>query len=461
MEKFAAYGFNKSHAAAYGYLSYVTAYLKANYPKEWMAALMTCDSADVTRISEYIGECQSMGIAILPPDVNEAGETFSATPQGIRFAMAAIKGVGTGVVQAIIHERQRKGHFKSLYHFMKSVETGKVGKKAIELLIDAGSFDFTGWSRDALLQSVDPMYDTVSQDQKEAAKGIMSLFSLMGDTSEERFATPPDVKHKRTKLQLLLREKELLGFFLTGHPMEAYRHLLGRLSCVGLGEIPRMDNNTVFRTALIVESVQVRVSAKTQRKFAILNVSDGLDRIELPIWSDLFDEKATLLQTNQLLYAIMQIEKKEGETRVSCRWLADLTSADDAMVAECDSAFDKLKHQVNRQSKARAMQKPAASKTETITKATQAPAMTKKTVKAKTLHIEVDVDSMRLSHVLQLKKVFAQHRGEVPVMINFCANADSYATLKIDTQWGIVLNPALHAAVKEIPSVRTIKESEE
>jgi DNA polymerase-3 subunit alpha len=459
MEKFAAYGFNKSHAAAYGYLSYVTAYLKANYPKEWMAALMTCDSADVTRISEYIGECQSMGIDILPPDVNEAGETFSATPQGIRFAMAAIKGVGTGVVQAIIHERQSKGPFKSLYQFMKSVDTGKVGKKAIELLIDAGSFDFTGWSRDALLQSVDPMYDTVSKDQKEAAKGIMSLFSLMGDTSAERFATPPDVKHKRTKLQLLLREKELLGFFLTGHPMEAYRHLLGRLSCVGLKEIPQMDNNTVFRAALIVESVQVRVSAKTQRKFAILNVSDGLDRIELPIWSDLFDEKTALLQTNQLLYAIMQIEKKEGETRVSCRWLADLTSADDAMVAECDAAFDRLKHQAKRQFKS--TPKPAANKAEAITKPNQAPAMTKKPVKTKILHIEIDADNMRLSHVLQLKNAFAQHRGEVPVMLNFCANADTYATLKIDTQWGVVLNPALHSAVKEIPSVRTIKESEE
>lgn len=450
MEKFAAYGFNKSHAAAYGYLSYVTAYLKANYPKEWMAALMTCDSADVTRISEYIGECQTMGIAILPPDVNEAGETFTATPQGIRFAMAAIKGVGSGVVHAIVQERQRKGPFKDLYQFMKRIDTSKVGKKAIELLIDAGSFDFTGWSRDALLQSVDPMYDTASHDQKEALKGVLTLFSLMGDTAEERFSKPPDVKHKRTKLQLLLREKELLGFFLTGHPMETYKPLLGRLSCVGLGQIPKMDNNTVFRAALIVESVYVKVSAKTQKKFAILTVSDGLDRIELPIWAEMFEEKNRLLQTNQLLYAILQVEIKEGEKRVSCRWLDDLTVADEAMIVACDNAYDRLKQQVSRQARARAAA-PAANKT----KAEEQPMEKKHTAKA--LHIAVDAENMRLSHIMELKKVFSQHRGEVPVMINFCASADAFATLKIDTQWGVNMNADLQKAVKEISSVREIK----
>ena len=111
MEKFAAYGFNKSHAAAYGFLSYVTAYLKANYPKEWMAALMTCDSDDLTKVAKFIRECQSMGIAILPPDINEAGETLLATPQGIRFAMSGIKGVGTGVVEAILRGKAKKRAF--------------------------------------------------------------------------------------------------------------------------------------------------------------------------------------------------------------------------------------------------------------------------------------------------------------------------------------------------------------
>lgn len=445
IEKFAAYGFNKSHAAAYGYLSYVTAYLKANYPKEWMAALMTCDSADLSRIAEYIGESQTMDIPILPPDVNEAGETFSATSQGIRFAMAGIKGMGTGVVQAILQERKRKGPFKNLYDFIKRIDTSKIGKKAIELLIDAGSFDFTGWPRDALLQSVDSMYDTAVQDQREAARGVMTFFALIGDTAEKRFEKQPEVKHKRSKFQLLLREKELLGFFLTGHPMDAYRHLLTRLSCVALDQVEKMDHNVVFRAALIVESVQIRVSSKSQRKFAILMVSDGIHRIELPIWSDLFDEKGPLLQENQLLYAVLQVEKKEESTRLSCKWFDDLTRADEAMITACDTAFDKAKHQAGRSFRSKQSSVPQQPPT--------TPQKSMPKTNAKQFHIEVDADKMHLSHVLQLKALFAQHRGEVPVKVHFQASAQSIAHLHIDAKWGVAPTAVLHEAVRSVPSV--------
>lgn len=447
IEKFASYGFNKSHAAAYGYLTYVTAFMKANYPKEWMAALMTCDSANLDRISEYIGEAQTMGIAILPPDVNEAGETFLATPQGIRFAMAGIKGMGTGVVHAILHERQSRGAFKDLYDFIKRIDTSKVGKKAIELLIEAGSFDFTGWSRDALLQSVDPMYDTASHDQKEASKGVLTLFSLMGDTSEKRFAKAPEVKHKRSKQQMLLREKELLGFFLTGHPMDAYRHLFDKLSCVPLKQIELMGNNDVFRAVLIIDSVQVRIAAKTQRKFAILTVSDGKDRIELPVWSDIFEEKSALLQDNQMLYAVLQVEKKEDETRINCKWLDDLTRVDESMMAACDNAYDRAKHQANRPFKSKGTsQKP---------KEDPKPVAAKKKPMLQILHIEVDADNMRLSHVLDLKNLFSQHRGSVPVQIRFCAGAHSVATLHIDEKWGITPNEAIQKAIRAVPAVKS------
>ena len=348
MEKFAAYGFNKSHAAAYGYIAYVTAFLKANYPKEWMAALMTCDSHDLTKVAKFIRECQTMHIAILPPDVNEAGITFVATPQGIRFAMSGIKGVGTGVVEAIVEEREKGGSFKSLFDFIKRIDTSKVGKKVIENLVDAGSFDFTGWSRDALKISIEPMYDTAIKDQKDAEAGVMSLFSLIGETSEDQFASPPKIKIHTSKENILLKEKELLGFFLTGHPMDAYKAILGRLSCVPLRRVEDMDHDTVFRSGIIVESVAVRFSSKSQRKFAILMISDGIESFELPIWPDLYEEKHYLLRENQLLYAVLQLDRSEGNIRLSCRWLDDLTKATDAMIRECDSAFDKAKFKIAR-----------------------------------------------------------------------------------------------------------------
>ncbi|MBS0627018.1 MAG: DNA polymerase III subunit alpha, partial [Verrucomicrobia bacterium] len=179
IEKFASYGFNKSHAAAYGYLTYVTAYLKANYPMEWMAALMTSDKDDVTKVAKMIRESQSNGIAVLPPGINESNKAFVATPEGIRFAMSGIKGVGEGVVDAILLERKEKGPFISLYQFIRRMDIKKVGKKSIENLIEAGCFDFTTWSRPALLESVDPIFSSVAKEQKDASVGFIDFFSLI------------------------------------------------------------------------------------------------------------------------------------------------------------------------------------------------------------------------------------------------------------------------------------------
>lgn len=443
MEKFAAYGFNKSHAAAYGYLSYVTAYLKANYPKEWMAALMTCASADLTKVTKFIGECQEMGIAMLPPDVNEAQSTFFATPQGIRFAMSGIKGVGEGVVEAIVKERAKGGPYANLYQFIKRIDHAKVGKKVIESLVDAGCFDFTGWSRDALRQSIDPIYETVSKEKQESAAGVLSLFSLMGETSESRFDKPPEVKKKTTRMDMLLREKELLGFFLTGHPMDGYRDIIRRLSCVPLSHVENLDHDAVFRAALLIESADVRTSAKTQKKFAILMVGDGIDRYELPVWPDLFEEKSLLLRENQLLYAVIQVDKKEELPRLSCKWLDDLTKADERMIEECDRAFDKAKMMA-----ARFARSAAEAKNKKADKPKEVKMDKPEATVPKNLSLKFDMDQIRFSHILKLKEVFAEHRGTTPVQIEFHSQNAIYAVVHVDSRWGVDLNPQLESKLK-------------
>lgn len=448
MEKFAAYGFNKSHAAAYGYLSYVTAYLKANYLMEWMAALMTCVRDDLTKVAKFIHECQSMGIKMLPPDVNEAGETFQATAGGIRFAMTGIKGVGAGIVQSIVQERVRKGPFKSLYEFFKRMDTRKIGKKVVESLAEAGCFDFTGWSRDALILSIDPIYEEVSKEQKEEALGILSFFSLMGETSESRFKDPPVVKQKRSKQEVLRREKELLGFFLTGHPMDEYREILQRLSCVPLRRLDQMEHDAVFRSAFIVETVQVRVAAKTQRKFAILAISDGIARYELPIWSDLYEERSALLRENQLLYAVLQLDKREEEVRLSCRWLDDLTLANEEMIEACDKAYDKARQNAARfaQHKSQSTEKQASNN------------KPKEEKPMKPILIKVDADRTKLSQILKLKEWFAEHRGQTPVQIHFHSHAKHLATLHIDSKWGVVMNETFKQKVNQLDCIVHIEE---
>jgi len=445
MEKFAAYGFNKSHAAAYGYISYVTAYLKAHFPKEWMAALMTCDRHDLTKVAKFIRECQAMSIPILPPDVNEAGASFVARSQGIRFAMSGIKGVGTGVVEGIVAEREENGPYKNLYDFIERIGPAKTGKKVVENLVDAGSFDFTGWSRDALKLSIEPMFRSAAKERKEADAGVISLFTLIGESTQNQFSKPPDVKSQTPLPEVLLKEKELLGFFLTGHPMDAYKNVLRRLSCIPLRKVETMPSDTVFRSGVIIESVSVRFSSKSQRKFAIVTVSDGMENYELPIWPDLYEAKHHLLRENQLLYAVLHVDRKGGGVRLGCKWLDDLTKATELMIQDCDAAYDKAKRAIARSLHIKQNRKKEVSAVEK---------------KIKTFKFSVDAEKTRLSHILSMKSLFQKFRGDSPVQIDFIVENSSIAVLHIDRPWGVLPSNQLKEAIKSLPSVLSIIDTE-
>lgn len=429
MEKFAAYGFNKSHAAAYGYLSYVTAYFKANYPREWLAALMTSDRDDTAKVGKFIREAKTMGIPMLPPDVNEAGDTFVATPQGIRLAMTGIKGVGTAVVESILAERKRKGPFRSLYDFIARTDTSK---KNIELLVEAGCFDFTGWDRDELRESVEPMFEAASKEKKESSLGILNLFAHIGDKEELRFLNPPkQVLRKSTNIERWFKEKELLGFFLTGHPLQAYEETLKRLSCVSLHKIPELPNDSLIRTAFIVEGAESRFSNKTQKKFAILTIGDGIERYELPLWSEMCEEKNHLLLENKLLFAILQIDRREEEVRLQCRWIEDLAKMDEQRMAECDRTYDQAKHQMGKSIKYE-----------------KKPKKESKTMQV--FPLSIDIDKCRHSHILKLKAIFEKHRGQTPVELQFQSEGQTVATIHIEAKWGITHSPSLENELKSV-----------
>lgn len=445
MEKFAAYGFNKSHAAAYGYITYVTAYLKANYPQEWMAALMTCDRDDITKVSKFIGECQAMNIPILPPDVNEAGTEFTATGQGVRFAITAIKGVGAGVVDTILAERQHEGHFKNLYDFMSRVDGKKVGKKVIEALVEAGCFDFTGWTREQLCQSIEPMYDTAQREQKDKSLGAMSLFDLIDEGNEGAFAKPPEVSQPRSRLQILLKEKELLGFFLTGHPMDTYKPILKQLSCVPLKQVEHLEHDAVFRAAFIVEKAQVKIASRSQKKFAILQISDGVDRYELPVWPELYEKNSHLLGENQLLYAVLHLEKQEGAVKLSCRWLDDLTQASETMLRACDEAFDREKLRIQKFAQRRAASKDRGNVQKKGEK------LVEKKPEPTVLRLAVDVQNARLSHILKLKELLSTQSGSSSLEVDFCLSNRTIATLHLDARYGVTDSESLNKQLKQLP----------
>ena len=358
--------------------------------------------------------------------------------------MSGIKGVGTGVVDAILAERQKKGPFKDLYQFFKRVDIKRVGKKVIEDLVDAGCFDYTGWQRDALRQVLEPMFETAVREQKEAAAGVLSLFSLIGESSEAQFSKPPPVKNSRSRHQTLLKEKELLGFFLTGHPLDVHAETLKRLSTIPLSQIEHVSGEAVLRCAFVLESVQMRISSKSQKKFAITIISDGLERYELPIWPELYEENSHLLRENQMLCAVVHVDRRESDLKLTCKWLGDLSQVDEAMIAACDQAYDKAKFFTSKPYPSKPKEKPG--KTED-----QAKSTAMKNGSQTVLKFTVDAEKFRLSHILELKRIFSEHRGSTPMHLDFAVEGRSIALLQIDAPWGVKESPLLDEALKTVP----------
>ncbi|MBI5273986.1 MAG: DNA polymerase III subunit alpha, partial [Chlamydiales bacterium] len=429
VEKFASYGFNKSHATAYAYLTYVTSFLKANYTKEWMSALMTCDLDDLTKVAKHIQESQSLNIDILPPDVNESFSEFFPTNKGIRFSLGAIKGIGEGVVETIVKEREKNGFFTSLTQFIQCIDSKKVGKKATESLIDAGCFDFTGQSRAYMKKMLDEMHDLVVKQQKEKQHGIMDLFSkdhtLAFDEKEIKITVEDN------KLERLKKEKELLGFYLTGHPLSEYDEIIKKLGCIPLNEIRELPHNSVLQAAFVLDTVQTKIS-KNQKKFAIIVISDGVERFELPVWADIYLEKAFLLEENRLLYGIFVVDQSEEAPKLSVRLIDDLTTMNDEKMMEYQTTYESLKKQTQHIQKKK--------KIEEVQQIVNTP---------KEVQIVVDIEKLQMTSILQLKKLFEDYAGSYPVQIHFYQEQRSVQTLWINHNYGISYTAEFEKAVRQ------------
>jgi DNA polymerase-3 subunit alpha len=435
VEKFASYGFNKSHAAAYGFLSYVTAYLKANYPKEWMAALMSCDMVDITKVSKHIRECDALEIAILSPDVNESKGEFLATFSGIRFALCAIKGVGDGVVEAILEERKRNGFFLHLADFIKRVDAKKVGKKTIQNLIDAGCFDFTQKNRASLHMQLETSYDAIAKQQKEKSKGILDLFHQTNEMEEN--VIDYDLQ-EIPKLERLAKEKELLGFYLTGHPLQEFKEVIEENQFSLMSHI-LPGHIGAIKCGLVIETVEIKLSAKSNKKFAVLHVTDGEERQEILLWSDLLLENHHLIGENKLLAAVLMIDRRDQVIKVQVKALYDLSILDNLKLSEIQDQFKKAE-QLAKLDAQRGKIKRSQTKEESA-----------EIKKIPMLHLQLKIEAMRLSHVLQLKKIFEKYPGNNKIKIEFKSQNQSKAQLFIENEQGVHIDGDLIQEIEALP----------
>jgi DNA polymerase-3 subunit alpha len=294
MEKFAGYGFNKSHSAAYGLVSYQTAYLKTHYPVEFMAALLTSETSKPENVVKYIAECKEMGISVEPPDVQVSGAQFTPHGDAIRFGLAAVKNVGGNAIESITKARtEAGGRFKSFWEFCEKVDLRVMNKRVIESLIKSGALDSLG-SRASLMKAVDKAMERAQRAQKDAAQGQSGLFGLFNETpapgrgGDDLPMTPEWEEGER-----LANEKEVLGFFVSGHPLDKYaeklRNLTGVISTAeALERKPpekrwgaQADPSDEILVAGMILALQVKKTKKDQKLYATAALEDAMGKIEL------------------------------------------------------------------------------------------------------------------------------------------------------------------------------------
>ena len=314
LEKFAQYGFNKSHSAAYGIVTYRTAYLKANFPVEFMTGVLSLEVSNTDKIANFVSECQRMGTVILPPDINRSLLKFSPErtkdaipdsdePNAIRFGLSAIKNVGEGAMTAAIEERSKNGPFKNLEDFAARMDTRSVNKKMLEALVKAGAFDFTKQDRAAMFARLEQVLATAASMQKDRKAGQGGLFDDVAMAPPKKKAAQVTVE-PWTMDEVLGFEKELLGFYVSGHPLDNFRGNFESTKITKIAMLSEVDTSAKPQTvwiAGIVNTMEVKYSKKDNRPFATFTFEDFTGQIELMAWSDEYEKFKDVLKVGTVL----------------------------------------------------------------------------------------------------------------------------------------------------------------
>ncbi len=307
MTDFAKYAFNKSHAACYAVVGYETAYLKCHYPVEFMAALMTSVMDNTTKVAGYIEECKKMGIGLLPPDINEGYEGFSVSGGKIRFGLAAIKSVGRGTIRAMVEEREKNGPFRSLTGFFQRMDGKELNKRAVESFIKAGAFDSLGGERSQYMAGYKAIMDGLSSSRRNNLAGQMDLFAFVADTQEAPSLTDslPQVPPYAMKEKLAM-EKEVLGIYVSGHPLAEYMDQLDKkVNChsrdllADWEEETIQDGQRVIYGGILTEKTMKYT--RNNKVMCFLKVEDLFGTVEVVVFPNVYEKYSDLLQEDAIL----------------------------------------------------------------------------------------------------------------------------------------------------------------
>ena len=309
---FADYGFNKSHSAAYALVSWRTAYLKAHYPQEFMAAILTSLMTS-NKIGEYIEQCKHMGIDILPPDINASRDTFTVDKNSIRFGLAAVKNVGENALKTIVDIREKDGLFKSLEDFCSRVSSRCINKRALENLIKCGAFDSLGYNRAQYMAVLDQAMDLGSRRQKDLASGQMDLFGDFMEEEESIDKLEMPKMQEFPKIELLNMEKEITGFYITGHPLEEYREKIQYLTTIE--SLEKQKDGKYVSVAGIIRKAK-RVTTKKGDMMCFLEIEDFLGVVEVIVFPKAFYDNINYLVPDIPVVVRGKLDKSDDNNKI-------------------------------------------------------------------------------------------------------------------------------------------------
>ena len=330
IEKFASYGFNKSHSAAYAEVAYRTAYLKAHYPAEFMSALMSSEIGNSEKLQFFVNEARESGLQVLPPNVQEGGARFRpSSTGGIRFGMAGVKGVGTLVVDLIVAERKRNGPFMSFMDFCERMDSQVVNKRVLESLIKSGAFDWTNISRARLFSGIDFVLGRVAASQKDRRAGQSLLFDALDADKPKAAAGDEEIPECAPwpNLEMLKYEKELLGFYVSGHPLLHHKHEIAAYAQADIAALAEMEPGASVRVAGMVGAIRTLFTKKDQQRmasFRLEGTEGGVDAIMFPTS---FKDFGSHVADGAIVLAGCEVTKEEGNLKLIINELYPVTDA--------------------------------------------------------------------------------------------------------------------------------------
>jgi DNA polymerase-3 subunit alpha len=326
MEQFAGYGFNKSHSAAYAYLAYVTAYLKAHYPVDFMAALLTSETGNTAKVVKYINECRAMGITILPPDVNASEWSFTPDGGAIRFGLGAVKNLGQGAVEAIARAREEKGNFQSLAEFCERVDLSALNRRMIESLIKAGAMDSLAGTRSQNFAMAEGAMEAGQRAQRDRESGQVGLFGelLEGDKQDEaRLPNVPDW----TDQEKLGAEKEMLGFWVTGHPLDRYADKISELATHDSATLEGLSRGQEVALCGVLTAI-TRKRNKEGKPWAAMTIEDRTGSMEAMVFAASYERLAPLVVEDQaVLVRGLALPEDNAPPKISVQEIVPLDNA--------------------------------------------------------------------------------------------------------------------------------------